>query len=154
MIEACLQFIERHSPFRFCFLAVGSPQQEILAQQLKARGVVRGLALCIGASINFLTGDERRAPVWMQRSGTEWLFRLLQAPRRMARRYLVRGPRVFRLLFNAEIMLREVSVPEAKPVETVPVPPEGVQAAEAIRIQPLPASTHTEIPSAVNSPSG
>ena len=111
MVEACLQFIERYSPFRYCFLAVGSPQQEILAQQLKARGIARGLALCIGASINFLTGDEHRAPLWMQRTGTEWLYRLLQAPRRMARRYLLRGPRIFRLLFNAEIVVREISIP-------------------------------------------
>lgn len=110
-LEICLQFIESHSPFRFCFLAVGCPQQEVLAQQLKARGIARGLALCIGASINFLTGDEHRAPRWMQRTGTEWLYRLFQAPKRMARRYLLRGPRIFRLLFNAEIVLRETAIP-------------------------------------------
>ncbi len=118
MVENCLQFIESHSPFRFCFLAVGSPQQEVLAQQLKERGIARGLALCIGASINFLTGDEQRAPLWMQRSGTEWLFRLLQAPRRMARRYLLRGPRIFRLLFNAEIVLREAAIPNQTQTRT------------------------------------
>jgi exopolysaccharide biosynthesis WecB/TagA/CpsF family protein len=111
MVEECLEFIEQHSPFRFCFLAVGSPRQEVLAQQLKVRGIARGLALCIGASIDFLTGEEHRAPLWMQRSGTEWLFRLLQAPRRMSKRYLLRGPRIFRLLFNMEIVLRETNTP-------------------------------------------
>ena len=111
-VEACLRFIESHSPFRFCLLAVGAPQQEALAQQLKARGIARGLALCVGASINFLTGDERRAPLWMQRCGMEWSFRLMQAPGRMARRYLVRGPRVFGLLHHAEIVLRKMSAPE------------------------------------------
>lgn len=105
-VEACLRFVEAHSPFRFCLLAVGAPQQEMVAQLLKARGTARGLALCIGASVNFLTGDERRAPRWMQRSGTEWLFRLLQDPRRMARRYLLRGPRVFGVLRGADIVLR------------------------------------------------
>jgi exopolysaccharide biosynthesis WecB/TagA/CpsF family protein len=110
MIEECLEFIERHSPFRFCFLAVGSPQQEVLAQQLKVRGIARGMALCIGASINFLTGDEHRAPQWMQRSGTEWLFRLVQAPRRMAKRYLLRGPRIFSLLFKADFVLRDTTL--------------------------------------------
>jgi exopolysaccharide biosynthesis WecB/TagA/CpsF family protein len=110
-LEACLRFIEAHSPFRFCLLAVGAPQQEALAQELKARGIARGLALCIGASINFLTGDERRAPLWMQRSGMEWSFRLMQAPGRMAERYLVRGPRVFGLLHRAEIVLRKASTP-------------------------------------------
>jgi exopolysaccharide biosynthesis WecB/TagA/CpsF family protein len=97
-VQACLEFIESHSPFRFCFIAVGSPQQELVARMLKARAVARGLALCVGGSINFLTGLERRAPRWMQRIGFEWLYRLLQDPGRMARRYLLRGPRILALL--------------------------------------------------------
>jgi exopolysaccharide biosynthesis WecB/TagA/CpsF family protein len=104
-VETCLQFIESHSPFRFCFLAVGSPQQEILANALKARGRARGLALCIGASINFLTGMERRAPLWLQRLGIEWLYRLAQSPARLARRYLVRGPKIFLLLPRLQFQL-------------------------------------------------
>jgi UDP-N-acetyl-D-mannosaminuronic acid transferase (WecB/TagA/CpsF family) len=50
-LEECSRLIESHSPFRFCFLAVGSPQQEALAAHLKARDVARGLALCLGASL-------------------------------------------------------------------------------------------------------
>ena len=118
-VETCLRFIEAHSPFRFCLLAVGAPQQEAIAQQLKARGTARGLALCIGASINFLTGDERRAPLWMQRCGMEWSFRLMRSPGRLANRYLVRGPRVFGLLLHAEIILRRVTTPIR---EAVPMP--------------------------------
>ena len=106
-VEACLRAIEDASPFRFCFLAIGSPQQEIIAQRLKARGVARGLALCVGASINFLTGVETRAPRWMRALGVEWLFRLLQNPRRFGVRYLVRGPRIFLLLPRLELRLRE-----------------------------------------------
>jgi UDP-N-acetyl-D-mannosaminuronic acid transferase (WecB/TagA/CpsF family) len=105
-VEACLRFVELNSPFRFCLLAVGAPQQEALAQLLKARGSARGMALCVGAALNFLTGNERRAPRWMQGLGLEWLFRLLQAPRRLAHRYLVRGPRVFAILKRARIELR------------------------------------------------
>lgn len=105
-VEATLAYIEAHSPFRFCLLAVGAPQQEMVARQLKLRGRARGLALCIGASVNFLTGVERRAPVWLQRLGLEWLFRLLQSPRRLAHRYLVRNPRVFALLRRVEVSLR------------------------------------------------
>ena len=71
-VENCLRFIEGHSPFRFCFIAVGSPQQELVAQKLKSRARARGLALCIGASIDFLTGTERRVPRWMQNIGMEW----------------------------------------------------------------------------------
>ena len=114
-----MQFVEANSPFRFCFLAVGAPQQETLARMLKARGTARGMALCIGASINFLTGVERRAPQWMQSLGMEWLFRLGSDPRRLAKRYLVRGPRVFALLPRIDVRVR----PNA--VATLPVPALG-----------------------------
>lgn len=105
-VERCLEFIESHSPYRFCLLAIGSPQQEIVANLLQQRGIARGLSLCIGASINFLTGSESRAPAWMQRSGLEWLYRLLRDPRRLAHRYLVRGPRIFPLLGRTRIAAR------------------------------------------------
>jgi len=105
-VEACVEFVESNSPFRFCFLAVGAPQQELLAQLLKSRGKARGMALCVGASINFLTGQETRAPIWMQKIGFEWLYRLLSDPSRLAKRYLVRGPRVFSLLWATKIRVR------------------------------------------------
>jgi exopolysaccharide biosynthesis WecB/TagA/CpsF family protein len=109
-VEECLRFIESASPFRFCFLAVGSPQQETIAQALRTRGTARGLALCIGASLNFITGVEKRAPLWMQRMALEWLYRLLQDPRRLARRYLIRGPRIFAHLRRSRVVLRKVPV--------------------------------------------
>jgi exopolysaccharide biosynthesis WecB/TagA/CpsF family protein len=105
-VASVLDFVEQQSPFRFCLLAVGCPQQEIVAQQLKRRGAARGLALCIGASVDFITGKEQRAPVLLQRLGLEWAFRLLQSPRRLGRRYLVRGPRVFAVIRRIEIRLR------------------------------------------------
>jgi exopolysaccharide biosynthesis WecB/TagA/CpsF family protein len=106
-VEGCLKFIEDHSPFRYCFIAVGSPQQETVAHALQVRGCARGLALCVGASLNFITGSERRAPQWMQRARTEWLYRLLQNPRRLAGRYLIRGPRFFAQLVRSRFVLRE-----------------------------------------------
>ena len=105
-VDACIAFVEAHSPFRYCLLAVGSPQQEQIAQRLGQRAGARGLALCIGASINFLTGQERRAPRWMQRLGLEWCYRLWRAPRRMAARYLVRGPQIFAVLWRCRLVLR------------------------------------------------
>jgi exopolysaccharide biosynthesis WecB/TagA/CpsF family protein len=105
-VESCLKFVEQNSPFRFCLLAVGCPRQEMLAWQLAQRGQAKGLALCIGASINFLTGAEQRAPLWMQRLAIEWIYRLMQDPKRLAHRYLVRGPRVFGLLKKTKFELR------------------------------------------------
>jgi N-acetylglucosaminyldiphosphoundecaprenol N-acetyl-beta-D-mannosaminyltransferase len=104
--EACLRFVEQAAPFRFCFLAVGSPQQELLAQRLRTRGAATGLALCVGAALNFITGAERRAPRWMQQTALEWLYRLSNDPARMARRYLIRGPRIFALLLANRLALR------------------------------------------------
>lgn len=104
--ETCLRFIEAQSPFRFCFLAVGSPQQELIAQRLQTRGTARGLVLCVGAALNFVSGAERRAPRWMQLMALEWLYRLLQNPRRLARRYLARGPRIFGHLLHGRLTLR------------------------------------------------
>jgi exopolysaccharide biosynthesis WecB/TagA/CpsF family protein len=105
-VRTVLEFVEQQGPFRFCLLAVGCPRQEIIAQQLKRRGVARGLALCIGASVDFLTGRERRAPRLLQRLGMEWMFRLLQSPRRLGSRYLIRGPRVFNVLRRIDIRLK------------------------------------------------
>lgn len=104
--DAALDFVEAHSPFRFCFLAVGAPQQELFAQALKRRGRARGLALCIGASLDFLTGKQKRAPQWLQALGLECVFRLLSAPQRMARRYLVGGPVLLALLSQTDFRLR------------------------------------------------
>ena len=95
LLEAA-RFVERF-PARFILLAVGSPQQEMLAHVIKQRGRATGTALCIGASLLFLTGGLRRAPVWMQRARIEWLHRLTSEPRRLWRRYLVEGPHLFGL---------------------------------------------------------
>jgi exopolysaccharide biosynthesis WecB/TagA/CpsF family protein len=105
-VEACLQFVESYSPFRFCLVAVGDPQGVIVSHRLSERGKARGLTLAIGASIDFMTGKQRRAPVWMQRVGLEWLHRLSSNPRRLAHRYLVRGPRFFIHVFRSRIVLR------------------------------------------------
>ncbi len=96
-LEAAVRFIEEN-PARITFLAVGSPRQERVAQAVTARGRGRGVGLCIGASLLFLTGEERRAPVTVQRAGMEWAWRLVQDPKRLARRYLVDSPAIIALL--------------------------------------------------------
>ena len=82
---------------RFTFLAVGSPQQELLAAAIARRGDATGIGLCIGAAVEFVIGERQRAPRIMQRLSLEWAFRLAAEPRRMWRRYLVTGPRIFLL---------------------------------------------------------
>lgn len=82
---------------QYSFLAVGSPQQEIVAYLVQKRGLAIGIGLCIGASLEFLTGRQRRAPRAVQRLALEWLFRLLSNPRRFSRRYLVDGPLIIHI---------------------------------------------------------
>ncbi|OCX66440.1 hypothetical protein BFP70_05055 [Thioclava sp. SK-1] len=78
-------------------LCLSFPKQEYFAHDLQQRGHARGTALCVGASIDFLTGHQARAPEWVQRAGMEWAFRLLSNPRRLWKRYLIDGPKVFAL---------------------------------------------------------
>ena len=91
------QSFVRAARARFTLLAVAMPQQEILALRIADAGNAIGVGLCIGASLDFLTGRKARAPRWMQRASLEWLHRLLSEPRRLWRRYLIEGPRIFLL---------------------------------------------------------
>jgi exopolysaccharide biosynthesis WecB/TagA/CpsF family protein len=71
---------------RLAFIALGAPKQEIFAARAKAQGVACGF-ICVGAAIDFIAGEQVRAPEFMQRTGTEWLWRLATNPRRLALRY-------------------------------------------------------------------
>jgi N-acetylglucosaminyldiphosphoundecaprenol N-acetyl-beta-D-mannosaminyltransferase len=78
-------------------LCVGCPAQELIAQQLGELGRSSGIALCVGASIDFLTGAQLRAPLWLQRLNLEWAHRLAQEPSRLWRRYLIESPKILRI---------------------------------------------------------
>lgn len=71
---------------RLCFVALGAPKQEIFAARAVERGIPCGF-VCIGAALDFLAGEQIRAPKAMQNNGMEWLWRLLTNPRRLAGRY-------------------------------------------------------------------
>jgi N-acetylglucosaminyldiphosphoundecaprenol N-acetyl-beta-D-mannosaminyltransferase len=96
---ATVQFVE-DNPARLVFLAVRTPRQEMLAQALAARGIATGTGLCVGVSLAFLAGTERRAPVLVQWAGLEWAWRLALNPRRLWRRYLVDDLAVLQLLWR------------------------------------------------------
>ena len=84
----------------FLFLAIPSPQKEYwLNSHLSELGVP--FVMGVGGSFDVAAGKTKRAPLWMQRIGCEWLFRLAQEPRRMWKRYL-RGNTAFLLLTIAE----------------------------------------------------
>lgn len=67
-------------------VAFGCPKQEKwITMHLAAAGVP--FSVGVGATIDFLAGTFKRAPVWMQKTGTEWVFRMLQEPKRLVGRY-------------------------------------------------------------------
>ncbi len=71
---------------RLCYVALGAPKQELFAARARARGVKVGF-VCIGAALDFLAGEQVRAPSVMQRYGLEWVWRLALSPSRLAGRY-------------------------------------------------------------------
>lgn len=68
-------------------LGLGAPKQELWIHANAARLDAR-VALCVGATIDFLAGNKARAPKWMGRCGLEWIHRVATEPRRLAKRYL------------------------------------------------------------------
>jgi N-acetylglucosaminyldiphosphoundecaprenol N-acetyl-beta-D-mannosaminyltransferase len=73
------------------WVGIGSPKQE--RWMARMRPLLRAPVLIgVGAAFDFHTGTVRQAPRWMQRSGLEWLFRLVTEPRRLWRRYLINNP--------------------------------------------------------------
>ncbi|WP_417242316.1 WecB/TagA/CpsF family glycosyltransferase [Celeribacter sp.] len=76
-------------------ICISFPKQELFAHDLKRRGNTSGMGMCVGASIDFLTGVQKRAPKWVQEKRLEWAYRLLSNPARMWKRYLVDGPKIF-----------------------------------------------------------
>jgi N-acetylglucosaminyldiphosphoundecaprenol N-acetyl-beta-D-mannosaminyltransferase len=83
------------------FVALGSPKQEQLIDRIR-RTLPSSWWLGVGISFSFVCGDVRRAPGWMQKTGLEWVHRLIQEPRRLFKRYVVVGvPFASRLLARA-----------------------------------------------------
>ena len=64
------------------------------------------VALCVGATIDFLAGEKARAPMWMRKLGLEWLHRMLSEPKRLAKRYLVDAVVFPKLVFKEWLLHR------------------------------------------------
>lgn len=89
----------RQSGADICFVALGAPKQDLWSWRYHREAGAK-LYLGVGASFDFVAGTIQRAPVWMQRTGLEWTWRILQEPSRMAHRYLIRDSKFLLLLFR------------------------------------------------------
>lgn len=89
----------RDSGAEFVVVAFGSPKEGQLMHRYL--GVLPPATYaCLGASLDFVAGKVRRCPSWMSSMGLEWLYRLMQEPGRMWRRYLVRDMRALPMLLG------------------------------------------------------
>jgi len=84
---------------RMVFVGIGCPKQERWMAEHRAQ--LPCVTLGVGQAFDLLSGLKRGPPRWMHRSGLGWLFRLLEEPRRLWRRYAVNNPR-FVALFAAQ----------------------------------------------------
>jgi N-acetylglucosaminyldiphosphoundecaprenol N-acetyl-beta-D-mannosaminyltransferase len=96
--DALLARIARSRP-QLVLVALGAPKQELWIAARRSR-LAPAVLLGVGAALDFAAGVVARAPRWMQRAGLEWLYRLAQEPRRLARRYLWDDPRFLAVLLR------------------------------------------------------
>jgi N-acetylglucosaminyldiphosphoundecaprenol N-acetyl-beta-D-mannosaminyltransferase len=75
-------------------VALGAPKQEIWSQ-IHREQLKPAVMIGVGGSFDFVAGIVRRSPRWMSKAGLEWLYRLMNEPRRLAGRYLLRDPKFF-----------------------------------------------------------
>ena len=79
-----------HARPAIVLVALGCPKQEHVIAHLRPR-LPNAWFVGVGITFSFVAGEVGRAPHWMRNSGLEWIHRLLQEPRRLARRYLLDG---------------------------------------------------------------
>jgi N-acetylglucosaminyldiphosphoundecaprenol N-acetyl-beta-D-mannosaminyltransferase len=84
------------------FVALGAPKQELWMSQHRA-DFPSTVLIGVGAALDIVSGRFREAPRWMTNVGLEWLFRLAQEPRRLARRYLIDDPWILRWAIQARL---------------------------------------------------
>jgi N-acetylglucosaminyldiphosphoundecaprenol N-acetyl-beta-D-mannosaminyltransferase len=76
------------------WVGLGTPKQDWESARLA--GDVGAIFIAVGAAFDFIAGEKKQAPMWMQRNGLEWLFRLAVEPRRLWKRYLFGNARFLR----------------------------------------------------------
>ena len=76
----------RASGANMVWVGLGTPKQDFEVQRLA--NALPVVALAVGAAFDFIAGTTAQAPIWMQRNGLEWAYRLSREPRRLAKRYM------------------------------------------------------------------
>ena len=82
------------------FVAISSPKKENFLYENRETLKVVNFIMGVGGSFDVVSGLVKRAPLWMQRSGLEWFYRLIQEPKRMWKRYLIGNSKFILLTFQ------------------------------------------------------
>lgn len=82
----------------FIWVGLGAPKQEIWMSEHKNK--VNGLMIGVGAGFDYIAGNISRAPIWMQKNSLEWLYRLIQDPKRLFKRYCITNSKFIFLCFK------------------------------------------------------
>jgi N-acetylglucosaminyldiphosphoundecaprenol N-acetyl-beta-D-mannosaminyltransferase len=90
-----------HSGAQILFVAISSPTKELFLHRHKDLLSKLNFVMGVGGSFDVEAGLVNRAPIWMQNIGLEWLYRLLQEPKRMWKRYAVGNTKFILLVFKA-----------------------------------------------------
>ncbi|MEO0794104.1 MAG: WecB/TagA/CpsF family glycosyltransferase [Verrucomicrobiota bacterium] len=90
----------------YFWVGISTPKQELFMDEWLHK-LDANIMLGVGAAFDFHSGLKRQAPVWMQRSGLEWLFRTVTEPRRLASRYLTNNTRFIGLLLKEALKKRD-----------------------------------------------
>jgi N-acetylglucosaminyldiphosphoundecaprenol N-acetyl-beta-D-mannosaminyltransferase len=85
------------------FVAITSPKKENFLYKYKNELASVNFIMGVGGSFDVIAGKTKRAPVWMQDMGLEWLYRLLQEPKRMWKRYLVGNSKFILLVLKEKL---------------------------------------------------
>lgn len=96
----------RASGAQVTFVGITSPKKERLIERFRELGL-KGAYVGVGGSFDVVSGAIPRAPLWMQRAHLEWLFRMMQEPGRLAKRYVVGNARFMRLLREEEKRMKK-----------------------------------------------
>ena len=86
------------------FVAMTSPKKEILLNKYKNELKSINLIMGVGGSFDVISGDVKRAPFFMQKIGLEWLYRFVQEPRRMWKRYLIGNLKFIMIILKARFL--------------------------------------------------
>ena len=97
--KQAVEQINRAKP-DFVWVGLGAPKQERWMYAHQDR--VQGLMIGVGAGFDYFAGNIKRAPLWMQKCSLEWLYRLLQDPRRLFKRYLVTNTKFLYLVVKGK----------------------------------------------------